>query len=271
MLHQLEMIGSSAVVWMPDGKSFKINDRDLFVKKILPHFFRTNKFRSWQRNLNLWNFTLCAKGKRKGEISHPYFCKGRPDLLQHIVRKKNSAATVAKIEMKENLARENAIVSESDGNASDGASSISLSTRSSGSSEAATSVAGGAPSMTSFSAPAQNDLTNILAMLQQPVGSHHQHPVATATTGNSMAAVPPAAILSALLQGTGGTSAASIPHPLLFTAIPPIQTPQSVQDHATKLQREALLGLLSTLLGSASPSESTTSSMMPAHPGLYQV
>jgi hypothetical protein len=87
MLTQLELMGSSPVVWLPDGKGFKIANREEFVA-ILPQFFRTGKFRSWQRNLNLWGFCCVNKGPSKGEIFHPFFIRGRPELLEHIVRKK---------------------------------------------------------------------------------------------------------------------------------------------------------------------------------------
>ena len=42
------------VSWLPDGKSFKVHDKIRFVKEIMPSFFGTQSFKTFQRNLNLW-------------------------------------------------------------------------------------------------------------------------------------------------------------------------------------------------------------------------
>lgn len=45
---------ASIVSWMPDGKSFLIHNKDRFSNELLPEFFGTTNFKTFQRNLNLW-------------------------------------------------------------------------------------------------------------------------------------------------------------------------------------------------------------------------
>ena len=45
---------SNAVIrWSGSGRAFHIDDTQVFSSEILPKYFRTNKFSSFQRNLNL--------------------------------------------------------------------------------------------------------------------------------------------------------------------------------------------------------------------------
>ena len=41
------------IAWSDSGKAFRIEDVTLFSTHVLPKYFRTNKFSSFQRNLNL--------------------------------------------------------------------------------------------------------------------------------------------------------------------------------------------------------------------------
>jgi hypothetical protein len=41
------------ISWSESGKAFRIVDVDSFVTSVLPKYFRTKKFSSFQRNLNL--------------------------------------------------------------------------------------------------------------------------------------------------------------------------------------------------------------------------
>lgn len=42
------------ISWLPDGKSFKVHDKERFVREVMPSFFGTQSFKTFQRNLNLW-------------------------------------------------------------------------------------------------------------------------------------------------------------------------------------------------------------------------
>ena len=50
---QLSPRDSRLIAWSESGKAFRIEDVTLFSTLILPKYFRTNKFSSFQRNLNL--------------------------------------------------------------------------------------------------------------------------------------------------------------------------------------------------------------------------
>ena len=41
------------ISWSPTGRAFFITDSKLFAERVLPSYFRTSKFSSFQRNLNL--------------------------------------------------------------------------------------------------------------------------------------------------------------------------------------------------------------------------
>ena len=41
------------ISWSPTGRAFRISDSKLFAQQVLPTYFRTSKFSSFQRNLNL--------------------------------------------------------------------------------------------------------------------------------------------------------------------------------------------------------------------------
>ena len=57
MLEEVDAMGlSAAVSWQHHGRAFVINDRQLFMKEVVPKFFKATKLRSFQRQLHLWGF-----------------------------------------------------------------------------------------------------------------------------------------------------------------------------------------------------------------------
>ncbi len=79
---------SNLVSWMPGDSSFKVHDADNFVKTVMPRFFKQTKYKSFQRQLNLYGFTRVDTGPNKGGYRHLSFRKGRKDLLININRMK---------------------------------------------------------------------------------------------------------------------------------------------------------------------------------------
>lgn len=77
------------VSWLPGGKSFRVHMPDLFVENIMKLFFNQTKYKSFQRQLNLWGFerntSECAE---KGAYYHSLFIRGRRDLCQEMARQK---------------------------------------------------------------------------------------------------------------------------------------------------------------------------------------
>lgn len=77
---------SEVISWLPGGKAFKVHQKEEFVKVFLPAFSNASKFKSFQRNLNLWDFNTVSKGPDKGVCSHPHFIRGKPDLVKLMKR-----------------------------------------------------------------------------------------------------------------------------------------------------------------------------------------
>mmetsp|Transcript_34594 Transcript_34594/g.98425 ORF Transcript_34594/g.98425 Transcript_34594/m.98425 type:complete len:230 (-) Transcript_34594:125-814(-) len=79
------------VSWSGSGKAFRITDVDEFAGTVLPKYFRTKKFSSFQRNLNLYGFTKVRRGPDTDMYAHPSFLRCQPDLLSEL-RKSTSAS-----------------------------------------------------------------------------------------------------------------------------------------------------------------------------------
>lgn len=54
--------GVPLISWSETGRAFRITDVSAFAEKILPNYFRTSKFSSFQRNLNLVSTLLHGVG-----------------------------------------------------------------------------------------------------------------------------------------------------------------------------------------------------------------
>lgn len=94
LLDGAESAGTSHIIsWLPTGNAFKVHDKKEFAEVVMPKYFQSNKYKSFQRNLNLWCFQTLTKDPNKGAIFHPYFIRGEPDrchLMKRIKVKKNS-------------------------------------------------------------------------------------------------------------------------------------------------------------------------------------
>ncbi|KAG7344596.1 HSF-type DNA-binding protein [Nitzschia inconspicua] len=73
-------VESQIVSWM-GIRAFKVHHAKQFASTILPRYFSTTTYKSFQRNLNLWGFTCIAKGPRRGVTFHPFFVRGNEDEL----------------------------------------------------------------------------------------------------------------------------------------------------------------------------------------------
>lgn len=71
--------------WSDDGGTILIYNLNEFTNSVIPKFLKTNKFSSFQRQLNMYQFSR-AQGSFEAEFKHPFFLKGRRDLLHNISR-----------------------------------------------------------------------------------------------------------------------------------------------------------------------------------------
>lgn len=86
------------ICWSDDGASFFVNRQEDFARKVLPRFFKHNKFSSFVRQLNMYGFHKVPhlqqgvletdSDSERWEFSNPHFQRNQPDLLLLVTRKK---------------------------------------------------------------------------------------------------------------------------------------------------------------------------------------
>lgn len=92
MLEDADSRGFESVIsWQPGDKSFKVHQMAAFSKSIMPAYFAQTKFKSFQRQLNIYGWKKVQLGPNKGGYTHPSFLRGHPGLCDLIVRRKDSA------------------------------------------------------------------------------------------------------------------------------------------------------------------------------------
>jgi len=75
------------ISWLPHGRAFCIHQPHTIVNDVLISYFKVSKFRSFTRQLNLWEFKHIAQGKDAGAYYHELFLRGRPKLALFIRRR----------------------------------------------------------------------------------------------------------------------------------------------------------------------------------------
>lgn len=89
VLNDAETNGFDHIVsWDPDGKAFKVRDHDAFASQIMPKYFDQTKYKSFQRQINLYGFSRVSKGAQKGSYNHECFVRGEPHLCLKMKRQK---------------------------------------------------------------------------------------------------------------------------------------------------------------------------------------
>ncbi|KAL3905899.1 MAG: hypothetical protein SGILL_009493, partial [Bacillariaceae sp.] len=80
---------SDIVSWLPGGTSFIVHNVPEFVNHILPKYFKQTKYKSFQRQLNLWCFERLTQGPDKGAYFHPQFSQENPEKLCKMTRQRS--------------------------------------------------------------------------------------------------------------------------------------------------------------------------------------
>ena len=83
------------VSWVPSGNGFKVHNPQAFVKEILPRYFRQTKYKSFQRQCNIWGFERWLHGPHKGGYFHPDLVRGEAQLCAKMKRQKIKGAAGA--------------------------------------------------------------------------------------------------------------------------------------------------------------------------------
>ena len=91
MLEMAKKNGKEDIVsWLPCERAFKVHNRELFENEIMKLYFNQTKYKSFQRQLNLWGFERITDSSslKKGSYFHPMFIKGKPQLFPCMIRTK---------------------------------------------------------------------------------------------------------------------------------------------------------------------------------------
>jgi HSF-type DNA-binding len=92
MLDTVAQEGSESIVSWCAGNhtAFKVHKPQDFVKTIMPRFFQQTKYKSFQRQCNLWGYERILHGPEKGGYEHPegFFVRGNHSLVNKMVRRK---------------------------------------------------------------------------------------------------------------------------------------------------------------------------------------
>eukprot|EP00980_Cylindrotheca_fusiformis_P022199 scaffold9079_cov120-Cylindrotheca_fusiformis.AAC.14 len=89
LLDEAERNGDSDIIsWLPGDKAFKVHSREEFARRIMPAYFSSAKYKTFQRSLNLWGFESVSKGQDKGACFHKFFVRGHPSLCDNMRRVK---------------------------------------------------------------------------------------------------------------------------------------------------------------------------------------
>jgi hypothetical protein len=88
LLAEAEMDGNVKIIsFTPDGRAFKIHNRQAFIEEVSPKYFRHAKITSFVRQLNFYGFQKLLDGPNRGGFTNPPFLRGHPELLVMVKRK----------------------------------------------------------------------------------------------------------------------------------------------------------------------------------------
>jgi hypothetical protein len=82
---------SEIVSWAPHGRCFVVRHPKEFQAKVLELYFNQTKYRSFQRQLNLYGFRRITGGADRGGYYHPLMLRGRRKLCTRMCRQKASS------------------------------------------------------------------------------------------------------------------------------------------------------------------------------------
>ena len=74
------------VHWGDRGESLVINDFQVFTDDLMPHHFRLYNWKSFHRQLNIYDFKMSASIGQTKEFAHPCFKRDEPELQRRLAR-----------------------------------------------------------------------------------------------------------------------------------------------------------------------------------------
>jgi len=87
LLMDAELNNDECIIsFLPHGRSFIVNDVQTFEKELMPKYFKMSVWKSFRRQLNLYDFNRVGEGHDKGSYFHKNFVRGRPEFLRDMKR-----------------------------------------------------------------------------------------------------------------------------------------------------------------------------------------
>ena len=82
MLEEKAATGDESIVsWQPHGKAFRVHQPNAFTSIIMPQYFKQQKkYKSFQRQLNIYGFQRIGKGLDAGAYFHPMFIRNQKSM-----------------------------------------------------------------------------------------------------------------------------------------------------------------------------------------------
>jgi hypothetical protein len=77
---------SNIITWMPHGRSWKVLQPRVFETSVLPVFFESDNYHSFNRVINAWSFRRKSTGPDRGSYFHELFLRGKPHLQKFMRR-----------------------------------------------------------------------------------------------------------------------------------------------------------------------------------------
>lgn len=91
------------ISWNRNYNGFIIHDFEKFCYHLLPITFNTKVFASFNRQLNIYNFTKQSSSHNKYEYSNPFFIKDQMNLIETIKRKKTKSLSLSYRKLKNTI------------------------------------------------------------------------------------------------------------------------------------------------------------------------
>jgi len=77
---------SGIITWMPHGRGWKVIKPRVFETSVLPVFFESDNYHSFNRVINAWSFRRKSTGPDRGSYFHELFLRGKPHLQKYMRR-----------------------------------------------------------------------------------------------------------------------------------------------------------------------------------------
>jgi len=88
LLEESERMGFAHIISWQGDTTFKVHNQQKFESQVMKAYFKQSKYRSFQRQLNIYGFRRVKHGNNTGSYANPYFVRGKADICCFMNRTK---------------------------------------------------------------------------------------------------------------------------------------------------------------------------------------